>query len=73
MPLGNLALESVNKFYNLGYDKPKISQVVQDHPIIKSDVVVIANYHPAAHVNPKIQIDIWKKIWKYTNLVEEGN
>jgi len=68
MPLGNLALESVNKFYNLGYDKPKISQVVQDGPIIKSDVVVIPNYHPAAHVNPKIQVDIWKKIWKYTDL-----
>lgn len=68
MPLGNLALESVNRFYNLGYDNPKISEVVQGGPIVKSDVVIIPNYHPAAHVDPNIQMDIWRQIWKYTDL-----
>lgn len=73
MTLGNLGFSVVNEYYNLGFTKNKLSLILeklqkQNGIILLNNVVIVPNYHPAAHINPKIQKDIWRKIWEYVSL-----
>jgi hypothetical protein len=73
MTLGNLGFSVVNEYYRLGFKEHTLSEVLAklqgSHGVIKmNDVVIIPNYHPAAHINPKIQKDIWRKIWDLVSL-----
>lgn len=71
IPLGNLAFGVVNKYYNLGYSKIKVRKIVNslNNGVINlNNVTILPNYHPAAHINPKIQKAIWQKMWEYTNI-----
>lgn len=70
IPLGNLAFGVVNRYYNLGYKDIKVSKIINDLPsgtIDVNHVIILPNFHPAAHIDPNIQKDIWKKMW---NIIE---
>lgn len=69
MPLGNLAFGVVNKYFDLGYTNIKLSNVLgslkDTNGIIQNDgTTIIPNYHPAAHVSPKMMKENWRKIWE---------
>lgn len=72
MPLGNMAFDVVNKYYNLGYKKPQISKVIknlkEDSAIYVDGTNIIPNFHPAAHVDPAIAKSIWYKIWDFVEI-----
>jgi len=74
IPLGNLALRSVDKHYQLGINNKKISKLVEElRPkgyIQKGQTYILPNFHPASHITPKIQLDIWKKIWQLIRIEE---
>lgn len=68
MTLGALAFDVVNKYFNLGEREKRISEIIMKYKstgFIKTlnGTYVIPNYHPAAHVNPKVQLKIWSKLW----------
>jgi uracil-DNA glycosylase len=69
IPLGNLAFSSVNKYFNLGYEKQKISEVIKSlEPkgyIVSKDTIIIPNYHPAAHISPIVMKNIWRIVWDF--------
>lgn len=69
IPLGNLAFEVVNKYFNLGYKSPKISKIVEEldgkYFIDAGDTKILPNYHPAAHVSPATQTNVWNQMWSY--------
>lgn len=68
LTFGNLAFGVVNQYFKLGYEKIKISQIIDANKevgyIKVGDTIIIPNYHPAAHVDPKIQMGIWEKLWE---------
>ena len=70
--LGGLAFKSVAKKFNLDFGKKTISQIIKElgDDVIRvendgQEVIIIPNFHPAAHVDPKIQMKIWRKIWDF--------
>jgi len=66
IPLGNTAWSMIRDIFKLYDYDLKISNVINNlgkNNIIIGDTIIIPNYHPAAHINPNIQYDIWKKIW----------
>lgn len=67
--LGNLAFKVINKKFNLGLEKKNLTQVIDSlkdaNGVMKvGTMTIIPNYHPAAHIDPKIQKEIWRKIWQ---------
>lgn len=72
MTLGNLALSLVNRYYNLDYKDVKLSDILtslkkNNGVITREEVLIIPNYHPAAHINPSIKKEIWSKMWTLYN------
>ncbi|MCK9368472.1 hypothetical protein M0R04_00640 [Candidatus Dojkabacteria bacterium] len=67
--LGNLAFSSINKYFNLGYEGQKISEIITSLSSIgyinSGDTIIIPNYHPAAHIDPKIMKRLWKIVWDH--------
>jgi uracil-DNA glycosylase len=72
IPLGNLGLRVANDYYDLGIKNIKISEYLKEIAdvgyIKKEDTYILPNYHPAAHVDPKIQLKIWSKLWEVAEL-----
>lgn len=65
---GGMAFDVLNRFYNLGYDGKTVTQVIKelgDEVIKVNETIIIPNFHPASHTDPKIQTRIWSKIWDY--------
>lgn len=65
---GGMAFDLLNRFYNLGYDGKTVTQVIKelgDDVIKTAETIIIPNFHPASHTDPKIQTRIWSKIWDY--------
>jgi hypothetical protein len=66
--LGNMGFEVVNKYFNLGYKEPKVTKLVEEledkYFIEVGSTKILPNFHPAAHVDPKIQKKIWSKMWE---------
>jgi len=73
MSLGNMAWESVKRYYNLNeeYKNMNITKVINKvlpKGYIKiNDVTLIPNFHPASHVNPKTIYNQFKLLWVKTN------
>jgi hypothetical protein len=67
IPLGNLAFNVVNRYFGLGYKETKIGKIINNlgsNGIIDlGDTKILPIYHPASHMDPKIQKDIWKRMW----------
>ncbi|MBI2356537.1 hypothetical protein HYV12_00555 [Candidatus Dojkabacteria bacterium] len=66
IPLGNLAFSVINRYYGLEYTDIKISKIINSLEggfIHLNSVSILPNYHPAAHVDPKVQKAIWEKMW----------
>jgi len=72
IPLGNLAIRVVDGHYNLGLGKVKVTELVNKLKpkgyIKKGEVIIIPNFHPAAHIDPKIQLNIWSKVWDFIDI-----
>lgn len=65
---GGMAFDVLNRFYNLGFDGQTVTQVINElgENVIKSaETIIIPNFHPASHTDPKLQTRIWSKIWEY--------
>jgi hypothetical protein len=74
MTLGNLGFGVVNTYFDLDYTDIKLSSILDSLKssngiIQKKGVTIIPNYHPAAHVNPKIMKENWERIWNYINFL----
>lgn len=72
MPIGSLGFRVIDRFFNLGYSQKTLSEVISElnsnnHTIKLTDTIIIPNFHPASHTSPKIQTEIWSKIWDYYN------
>lgn len=65
---GGMGFDVVNKYFNLGFDGKTVTEVINEigDGVIKTDnTTIIPNFHPASHTDPKLQMKIWSKIWKY--------
>jgi len=66
--LGGMAFDVVNRYFQLGYGGKTVTKVIEelgDQVIKTKDTIIIPNFHPASHTDPKLQMKIWKKLWKY--------
>lgn len=66
--LGGMAFDVVNRHFELSYDGRTVTRVIEelgDDVIQTEQAVIIPNFHPASHTDPKLQLRIWSKIWKY--------
>jgi uracil-DNA glycosylase len=69
MPLGNVAWGMVKSIFNINISGTisNIIQIQNFQPIKVGDTVIIPNFHPASHTDPKLQYKIWKTIWENLN------
>lgn len=70
LTLGGLAFKAVQRKYNLDFGKKTISQIIRElgDDVIRVEngkTIIIPLFHPAAHVDPKIMLEGWKKIWDF--------
>jgi hypothetical protein len=66
--IGNLGFKVVNRYYKLNYGKIKLTDLIKEigsSAIQLNESTVIPNFHPASFTDPKIQKQIWSKIWDY--------
>lgn len=60
MTLGGLAFKTLNMHYKLGVKGKTLKDVVEKGKVKTSNTLIIPAYHPAAFVNPEIQLRSWK-------------
>lgn len=68
--LGGMAFEVVNKYFRLGYEGKTITDVIVtlgQESIHADNTIIIPNFHPASHTDPKLQMQIWRKLWDNIN------
>lgn len=78
LTLGDMGFRVAERYFDLNSKKGRfknktLTQIINElgDKVIYSNysngnkVVIIPNFHPAAHVSPKLQIEIWGKVWKY--------
>jgi uracil-DNA glycosylase len=62
LTLGGLAFKAVDQHFKMGFSTKKLSEIVDLGEISHDNTLIIPAYHPAAFVNPKIQIIAWKNL-----------
>jgi hypothetical protein len=65
MTLGGMGFRTVNKVFNLGFEKNSLTQVIEklgNNVIRTKDTIIIPNFHPASYTSPEVQMEIWGKI-----------
>ncbi|MCB9803591.1 hypothetical protein H6763_02055 [Candidatus Nomurabacteria bacterium] len=68
MPLGELALIQVERYYDLKLEGKSLTEKISklgSGVIEQNGAVIIPNFHPASHVDPSIMLDRWKLLWEY--------
>lgn len=69
IPLGNLALQTVDRHFDLGFKRKTISQVINEISsqssgcILADSTYIVPCFHPAAHINPDLQASSWRVLW----------
>jgi hypothetical protein len=69
--LGGMAFDVVNNYFNLEYAGKTLTTVIGelgDNVISVKNTIIIPNFHPASHTDPKLQLKIWSKVWKYYSM-----
>lgn len=71
MPLGGLALSQVEKCFHLDLPGKNLTQKIEnlgENVVRVGETVIIPNFHPAAYIDTKIQMRIWKRVWDFVDL-----
>ncbi|MBD3329350.1 hypothetical protein GF357_02540, partial [Candidatus Dojkabacteria bacterium] len=72
MPLGGTAWKAVREIFKLALPE-KITDVVNlldAENVSKDETIIIPNFHPASHVPPKIQFEVWDKFKRFAEIAE---
>ena len=65
LTLGYYPLLSLSKCYHFEIDKT-LSNTIKEYPEIQlDDFVIIPLYHPVAQIKKSVQLEQYKRIWKY--------
>ena len=63
--LGYYPLLSLSRIYNFSLPK-NLGEIIKEKPIIEVEgYVIIPMYHPTAQISKEIQLEQYKRIWKY--------
>lgn len=65
LTLGYYPLLSLSKSFQFDIDKTLSSTIIKNPEIKINDFVIIPLYHPVAQVKKTIQLEQYKRIWKY--------
>jgi hypothetical protein len=70
MPLGGTAWKMIGEIFNLDYPETitNVITVLRKKPIKINEQVIIPNFHPASHTDPKEQYQIWQTLWENIDL-----
>ncbi len=66
--LGGLSLDQIERYFDMNLEgknlTDKISKLEEGYVCV-NDIVWIPNFHPAAHVSPRLQKEIWSVVWDF--------